>query len=501
MPKRNYRKPRSNAQVRQSNRQLRRNNRNLKKAVRKVNNNAQAVVANSLTKQSTAMAVYNNMQQQEQNYYHALLDPEYAQVARFDVKLPNPMPVQSKTVHLQNSWTFNTNNKGKAFLSWRPNYLTTPNRMKNVMNLVGKQQIQKLYPNNELLYYHNNSTGSAYSQLTINNHSLLTGESEDIVPGANIFKPMKQVDLPILKYRLVSAMLKITYHGKRDDESGTITSGQYVGYLRPGAEAFVLDGDYAVKRDEQTIERKLKTIINETGSFDDSKELAHYQQFDNIVSLPYGQRSTILKGKEYCFYYYPLDDTAMQFSDIGAIADEDEMFGDYFAGPRQTDAMIAHTGFQFHQSTQFFTSDSPNSKISRVETQSRPHNTVPTYLIGIDNVFKNSESESDVFTITLYESYECLMNDNMNLVATSPAPVADKLKLQQMFQQAAAINSANPVRNPNVNLGVSTNNLMNNIIKGKVEPKISKSALLTGLGILGGIMMPRMSQGLNLVGH
>lgn len=434
-------------------------------------------------------------------YYSALLDPEYAVSNKVDCKYPEPYPLPTQTIHIANDWTLSPNSEGKALITWRPYYLTTVDQEKWMADHV----LQEYTISNQQAIAgtaHAETSKGSYAQVTVNNDESLSGENMN---QNNQFKPMKYVNLPILKYRLIGAKLVIRYNGRSDDEAGSITYGQYTGTLAPvryGSAQYSYH-KYVISQDTLF---QADTVTRDAEAWDVSTECGKFGVFDNIRSLPYSNKEPFIKNKKYSFYFYPFDSSSSDFKHIGGYGDIEEV--SMISESRQKvgedyskNSLVYISRNQLDHSANVTTDVIGNKTIKSNEyqeedyyqkdiLQERPGITVPSYIIALENM---TSTESSTISISLYETYEAICSQDMNLVASVSRPNVNINKNQLLNIQSQIM--TNPGSNPFSGLqnpafsnisSINNSNFNNSSISGggnslfSQAKRLAKSALISG---------------------
>lgn len=330
-------------------------------------------------------------------YYQALLDPEYAAINSIEVKFPTPYDLPSKCVNIKNSWETKVNSKGNALITWRPNYLATTYWADEVGNWLINNSLD--HPQKfQAPDFH-------YSQVTINNELTLDGE-RDLLHGAD-FVEMKQVKLPIIKYRLVSAKLTVEYIGRNDDESGSITSGQWIGDMTPIAA--VVQG---------TTYNNVSIVGTASMLRDNSNQTCAFGQFDNIRDLPYGNVKALRKGDVYSYYYYPIDSSTSKFTVIGQYGESEQAKEDAYIDPTSTGRLkMSISDFAPNLEMTTTVTSTGGSKTTTSVSQGTNRVTVPSYIIAISGL--SSTTTANEIRINLYENYECIFAPELSMFAST----------------------------------------------------------------------------------
>jgi len=145
---------------------------------------------------AVAKNVYTNSVQRTIMYIADILDPEISVTSGAQVKQPNLFQIPSASVGLRNTYDITVGGAGEFYLAWNPNYL------------VNKQYLESV-------------------KYTINNGGVATTGSPNgffnlVVKVANGLKyfPTYVPDINFVKYRLVSAKIKVSYIGSMLNKSG-----------------------------------------------------------------------------------------------------------------------------------------------------------------------------------------------------------------------------------------------------------------------------------------
>jgi hypothetical protein len=124
-----------------------------------------------------------------------LVHPDIAVRDGIGIKLPNDIPIPSASIGYHTQMQFSTNASGCFLATWRPNFLFTQSNL----DYLG---------------------GNAAGQLTFNNHSSLNGTAA--VAYNYIVANGVYPNVAIQRYRLVSALLKVSYNGSVLNQAGTL---------------------------------------------------------------------------------------------------------------------------------------------------------------------------------------------------------------------------------------------------------------------------------------
>lgn len=144
----------------------------------------------------TLLAMRRYARMSKDTYLLALAHPDLAVANQIPVKLFSDMPIPSASIGYRDQYQLATSSQGTFLLSWRPSFLASSGYL--------------------------GTTFTASSKITFNNSSTLTGSTG--VAG-NVFLSGEYVpNVGIQRYRLVSAMLRISYNGPVLNQSGTMTS-------------------------------------------------------------------------------------------------------------------------------------------------------------------------------------------------------------------------------------------------------------------------------------
>lgn len=345
-------------------------------------------------------------------YYQALLDPEYAAVNNIEVKFPAPYDLPTKCVNVKNSWETKVNTSGNCLITWRPNYLVTKPWAKEAGKWAAYTQNSAWLPYGDPLY--------VYSQVTINNEAAIDGETQ--VTGGLNFQPMKEINLPIVKYRLVSAKMTIEYIGRNDDESGSITSGQWVGDLTPAAFVAqgVLHGIYSAS----------PTLSN---CSDQSKAGCQFGQFDVIRDLPYGNVKALKKGEIYSYYYYPIDHNASTFTVIGQYGTtEKAKLVNIQDTTSNKKVVMSISDFAQNLSAELGISGISGTTTFNSNYEGTNRVTAPSYIVAISGL--SSTASANDIRINLYENYECIFAPELSMLSTATGIKLNTIVANQVQQ-------------------------------------------------------------------
>ncbi len=128
-------------------------------------------------------------------YLMGLVHPDIAVKDGINVKLPSDIPIPSASIGFHEQHQFTTSTAGTFLLSWRPCFLFTAGDITNIPN------------------------GNAAGQMTYNNSSSLNGTAS--VAGNAFIATGVYPGISIQRYRLVSALLKMSYNGSVLNQAGT----------------------------------------------------------------------------------------------------------------------------------------------------------------------------------------------------------------------------------------------------------------------------------------
>lgn len=134
---------------------------------------------------------------QRNQYVTGLLFPDKAVHEGIVMKLPSELPLPTSCVGFHENYQLSTSNVGTFLLTWRPNFFTTLPTLQT-------------------------SGYSTYSKITYNNSSGLVGNTT--TSGNNFIDGAYVPAVNIQRYRLVSALIKISYNGTVLNQSGTMLS-------------------------------------------------------------------------------------------------------------------------------------------------------------------------------------------------------------------------------------------------------------------------------------
>lgn len=142
-----------------------------------------------------ALQAYHKIMRDQ--YLVGLVHPDIAVQKGIPVKLPSDVPIPTASIGYHVQQQYSTSTLGTFLLSWRPCLLLTDG---NINQIVGP--------------------GGQASQLTYNNDPTLTGLTSN---GFNLFKATGVYPtISIQRYRMVSAILKVSYNGSVLNQSGTM---------------------------------------------------------------------------------------------------------------------------------------------------------------------------------------------------------------------------------------------------------------------------------------
>lgn len=384
----------------------------------------------------TLQAFKRYQDQSTNKYILGLLDPELAIKRDWKVKCPSPYPTPTFSISVCNEWTLGPNTQGKALITWRPNmlqsdmyreYLEAKTRAM-VTNDIRERFQYEMDQGNVLSLDNIDLQGVTikeidYSQVTICTDNDLDGE-DTTTHCEHQFQRMKPLKLPITKYRLVGAKLKIVYDGRNDDESGTIIGGQYLGKLAPMNKYQTYVNGLVTYHNALNQEKELP-IASEPAAmnmgYDDSDEMRQFQQFDNIKNLNYVINEPVIKGKAYNFYAYPVDHSYYNFESVGEYGGSQEIAHAYTTLFGGTDKFYHNAIFMSDYQDGQFGSVTTADTYNEIELNTYlglnntvPKITIPSYVIGLSNI----ASTRDCIHVYLYEIYECICTPDMNQIAT-----------------------------------------------------------------------------------
>jgi hypothetical protein len=128
-------------------------------------------------------------------YLAGLIHPDIAVKNQIPVKLYSDVPIPTSSVGWHEQYQFTTSSVGTFMMSWRPNFLTSQGFLTA-------------------------STFTGSSKITFNNTATLTGA---VGVAGNSFVPSNyQLGVSIQKYRIVSALIKVSYNGSVLNQAGTM---------------------------------------------------------------------------------------------------------------------------------------------------------------------------------------------------------------------------------------------------------------------------------------
>jgi len=141
----------------------------------------------------SALATYHSYIRAQ--YLLGLVHPDIAVREQIPVKLPSELPIPTASIgyHVQNQ--FSTSALGTFLLSWRPSFLLPLDQLTG-------------------------AAGTGASQLTFNNAVGLTGGVS--IAGNNFVATGYYPAVTLQRYRLVSALLKISYNGSVFNQAGSM---------------------------------------------------------------------------------------------------------------------------------------------------------------------------------------------------------------------------------------------------------------------------------------
>lgn len=422
------------------------------KVVRKSNTqstkkSAKAKAKARATANQIAMRYKTIMDAQKEMYLRALLNPKFACVNSLQVKLPAVTTAPTMTIHVKNTFTVSANDNGYLLMSWRPGMLDTTMKraewahtwlyeemhkpVDSDVNLRHPQEL-KVYPAPNdgwvvTMDYPNAECHANYSELTVNNIDDLDGETQS---GFNMYLPYRPIQLPIEKYRLVSAQMDVNYTGPLIERAGTITSGMYSGNLAPIAwgwlkGAATYDGVWNDDGDLVPLARINTTFVNPEDTNDDtimdaSEEMAKFGQFDKILSLPYGQRQPV-QGT-HSFMYYPINPLQRQLLSTGTYGGIETTWKSIgFHHPVSEETTMISGWMSTNQDDQHLyaevtSPDFPDHIILNSFTQHEGNNMMgnASWLIGMSGLHGTKN-----VTVTIYETFEVTTGDDLAMIATT----------------------------------------------------------------------------------
>lgn len=355
------------------------------------------------------------------NYLYGLVNPERAVQNKLSIKFPAYYPMPTQTLHIQNDFTVKINENGTAFITWRPNFVTSQKiEESRIKNYIFKNFTINGLNDPEMV----SGTSMNYSQLTINNDGELNGQ--DVTNVGNVFYSFRPIELNIKKYRLIGAKLVLRYNGRSDEESGSITYGQYNGNLAPVIYSNIqLVGNQSNKQVVKSGDYNINCI-------DKSDECAKFTNFDKIKELPFSNTETLRKNKKYSFYYFAMDNHAEEFQHVGSYGTIDKI-NDFYTMSNITlsgdPALRSTSGYisrfqpeqaAFIKIVETDTDQEINSSYDYEGLDKRsyyiekPEITNPSYIIGLSNLEPNKNS----IMISIYETYEVIMGDEVNMLGS-----------------------------------------------------------------------------------
>lgn len=152
--------------------------------------------------------LFNSMMRHK--YLYSMIHPDVAVSEGFQAKLYSDVPLPTATVGFRVVKQFATSNRGTFCLTWSPNFFSTDTGL-----------VAAIGPKPSTIQIGRDPTDFAYSNLTFNNEADLHGNQ----PNNNFFfVPTYVSNVDIEKYRLVSALLKVSYNGAVTAQSGTMYS-------------------------------------------------------------------------------------------------------------------------------------------------------------------------------------------------------------------------------------------------------------------------------------
>jgi hypothetical protein len=143
------------------------------------------------------MRLYNKFV--KDRYLIGLVHPDLAVTQQIPVKLYSDVPIPTASIGHHEQYEFTTNSSGNFLLSWRPSFLMTATDLINA------------------------GTGATdYSHITFNNNVTLNGTAS--TAGNTFVAGSYAPAILIQRYRLVSAIIKVSYNGSVLNQAGTIIS-------------------------------------------------------------------------------------------------------------------------------------------------------------------------------------------------------------------------------------------------------------------------------------
>lgn len=159
-------------------------------------------------------------------YVNFILNPSLSNRGYDIPKLPNMFNVPTSTARMVDTHMVTANGSGNLLITWKPGFLST----EAIINEVN----EKLQPG-----WKSNFTQTEkywWSNITLNNNSNLDGQT---INNNNGYLPCPMLNMPVSRYRLISAELKLTYIGAND----TI-AGKYLGCVSYN-DSHVMSGVYS----------------------------------------------------------------------------------------------------------------------------------------------------------------------------------------------------------------------------------------------------------------
>jgi len=139
------------------------------------------------------MRIYNR--HIKARYLMGLVHPDMAVKEQIPVKLYSDVPIPTASIGFHEQYQFTTSALGTFLMAWKPNFLMTADDLASI-------------------------SATEYSHLTFNRAANLTGTASNSTNSfvAGSFAP----NVAIQRYRLVSALLKISYNGSVLNQAGTM---------------------------------------------------------------------------------------------------------------------------------------------------------------------------------------------------------------------------------------------------------------------------------------
>lgn len=151
-----------------------------------------------------SLVAFNKMMRAR--YLYAMIHPDKAVTDGIQVKMYSDVPLPTSSVGMRTTLNLTTSDKGKFMLCWRPNYFDT-------------QYDINYFPTHTAPVFQ--PTSYFTSNLTYNNASSLSGTVSN---DNNVYKSTYLPNVNLLKYRLVSAIIKVRYNGSVLQQAGTMYS-------------------------------------------------------------------------------------------------------------------------------------------------------------------------------------------------------------------------------------------------------------------------------------